>query len=311
MFKGVDYRLAVVIPCYNEEKTIGKVISDFQKYLPEAKIYVGDNNSTDKTAQFAKEMGVCIIEDMRKGKGNMMQTLFKVVEADYYILVDGDDTYFPEEANLLLQPLFENRCDTTVGNRHFNEQYASLNSRKFHGFGNKLVIELINKLFNANLSDIMSGYRGFTRNYVKSLPIISSGFEVETEMTLNTLENNFRILEVPIKYQERPEGSFSKLNTFSDGYKVLLSIIHIFKDYRPLFFYSIFASVSLFIGLGFVSIPVLEYFEYKFVFRVPSLIFGLGFILISLIFMNIALILDTQRKYHKLIMNNLINNSNV
>jgi hypothetical protein len=256
-------------------------------------------------------MGVCVIEDMRKGKGNMVQTLFKVVEADYYILVDGDDTYFPEEATRLLQPLFENRCDTTVGNRHFNEQYASLNSRKFHGFGNKLVIELINKLFNANLSDIMSGYRGFTRNYVKSLPIISSGFEVETEMTLNTLENNFRILEVPIKYQERPEGSFSKLNTFSDGYKVLLSIIHIFKDYRPLFFYSIFASVSLFIGLGFVSIPVLEYFEYKFVFRVPSLIFGLGFILISLIFMNIALILDTQRKYHKLIMNNLINNSNV
>jgi glycosyltransferase involved in cell wall biosynthesis len=303
--------VAVLIPCYNEEKTIGKVILDFQKYLPEAIIYVGDNNSTDKTTEVAKEMGVCVIEDMRKGKGNMVQTLFKVVEADYYILVDGDDTYFPEEATRLLQPLFENRCDTTVGNRHFNEQYASLNSRKFHGFGNKLVIELINKLFNANLSDIMSGYRGFTRNYVKSLPIISSGFEVETEMTLNTLENNFRILEVPIKYQERPEGSFSKLNTFSDGYKVLLSIIHIFKDYRPLFFYSIFASVSLFIGLGFVSIPVLEYFEYKFVFRVPSLIFGLGFILISLIFMNIALILDTQRKYHKLIMNNLINNSNV
>lgn len=311
MLKNNQSSIAVLIPCYNEEKTIGKVISDFQKYLPEAKIYVGDNNSNDKTAQVAKEMEVTVIEDNRKGKGNMMQTLFKLVEADYYILIDGDDTYFPQEANLLLQPLLENKCDTTVGNRHFNGQYESLNSRKFHGFGNKLVIELINKLFSTNLSDIMSGYRGFTRNYVKSLPILSSGFEVETEMTLNTLENNFRILEVPIKYQERPEGSFSKLNTFSDGYRVILSIVNIFKDYRPLFFYSIFAFISLFIGLGFISVPVLEYFEYRFVFRVPSLIIGLGFILISLIFMNIALILDTQKKYHKLIMNNLINNSNV
>lgn len=299
-------KIVILIPCYNESKTIKKVITDFKRVLPEALIYVGDNNSSDETANIAKESGAIVISDKRQGKGNMIQTLFKLVKADYYIMVDGDDTYLASQASALLQPLKVKQADTTIGNRHVNNQYANLNSRKFHNFGNRLVINLINKLFNANLNDVMSGYRGFTKNYVKNLPILSTGFELETEMTLNTLENNFRIMEIPIQYQERPEGSFSKLNTFKDGYRVVLTIVNIFKDYRPFLLYSSIALIFFVLGLILISRPLFEYLEYNFVFRVPSLIAGFVCFLISLIFVNIALILDTQKRYHKLIMNHLI-----
>lgn len=294
-------KIAILIPCFNEELSIAKVVEDFAKRLPQAQIFVGDNNCTDKTVQIARNNGAKVIFDSRKGKGNIVQTMFRNIQADHYILVDGDNTYNALEIQSLLQPVLDGHFDMVVGNRLFRQNYKLQNKRRFHSFGNILVTGMVNWIFGSNLKDIMSGYRVFSQKMVKNLAILSKGFELETEITLNALDSNFRILEIPIGYKARTEGSQSKLKTFEDGFRVLFLILTIFKDYRPLLFYGIFMLLFFILGTAFVSTPILEYFKTGLVGRFPSLFAGLSFFLVSVVFLAIGLILDTQKKYYKLL----------
>ena len=218
-------KIAVLIPCYNEESTIEKVIKDFKKELPNADIYVYNNNSKDKTAEIAKKNGAIVRNEYRQGKGNVVRSMFREIEADIYVMVDGDDTYPAEEVHKLIEPIAEGQADMVVGDRLSNGTYKNENKRKFHDFGNKLVKRNINKIFKTNLNDIMTGYRAFNKKFVKNVPIVSKKFEVETEMTLYALDKNFRIKEIPITYRNRPNGSVSKLRTFRDGIKILKTIM--------------------------------------------------------------------------------------
>ena len=230
-------KIAVIIPCYNESKTIGKVVSDFRLAIPEAFVYVYDNNSTDNSAQLAGGTGAIVISEHRQGKGFVMRSMFRDVDADYYIMVDGDDTYPVDEALKLLHYAIEGQADMVIGDR-LSSTYFSENKRLFHGVGNRLVRLLVNKIFHSNIKDIMTGCRCFSRQFVKSFPVLSGGFEIETEMTIHALDKNFVICELPIEYRDRVSGSESKLNTFSDGFRVIMTIIMLFKDYRPLQFFS-------------------------------------------------------------------------
>ncbi|NLT68065.1 MAG: glycosyltransferase [Acidobacteria bacterium] len=236
--------VAVLIPCYNEELTVGKVVDEFRKELPQANIYVFDNNSKDRTAEIALEHGAKVVRVPKQGKGHAVQAMFDKIEADYYVMVDGDDTYPAKHVHDLLAPLKESCCDMVVGSR-FDAHHAE-SFRPFHRFGNDLVANLIRWIWTANLRDIMSGYRAFNSNLARSLPLITSGFEIETEMTLQALDKGFLILERPITYGVRPQGSFSKLNTVRDGLRVVFLILRIFKDYKPLTF---FGSMGICCGL--------------------------------------------------------------
>ncbi len=285
--------IALLIPCYNEELTIAKVISDFKKEMPELKIYVYDNNSSDKTYEIAKNAGAIVEHEYRQGKANVVRSMFEKIEADIYIMVDGDDTYPAKHVKELLAPVLNDGYDLVIGDRLTNGTYSSENKRSFHEFGNNLVKNLINKLFNAKLRDIMSGYRIFSRKFVKNYPVLYSGFELETDMTIFALHNNFLMKEIPIDFQDRPEGSESKLNTFSDGLKVLLTIFNLFRHYKPLLFFGIISLVSLLIALAF-GIPVIrEFYLYKYVYKVPSAVLASGLVLISILTFAIGLILDT------------------
>ena len=228
-------KIVILIPCLNEEITIGKVIHDFQDAIPEAKIIVFDNNSTDRTAAIARESGAEVIPESRPGKGHVVASMFRKVDADYYVIVDGDDTYSAEHVRKLLEPVMKEQADMAVAVRL--AEYTATSFRPLHVFGNNLVRRLINWIFNSNLSDIMSGYRAYSRELVQSIPILSSGFEVETEMTIRILDYGFRIKEVPLPYRERPEGSVSKLRTFHDGFWVLAEIARIAKAYKPFTFF--------------------------------------------------------------------------
>jgi glycosyltransferase involved in cell wall biosynthesis len=291
--------IAVLIPCFNEELTIAKVITDFKKELPEATIYVYDNNSTDRTYDIAKEYGAIVKKEYHQGKGNVVRSMFRDIDADIYIMIDGDDTYPSKFIHTLLEPIIKGEADIVIGDRHSNGTYKEENKRALHNFGNHLVKKLINSLFNSDLNDIMSGYRVFNKKFVKNMPINSSGFEIETEMTLHTLDKNFLIKELEIEYRDRPEGSFSKLDTFSDGYKVLKTIFWIFKDYKPLRFFSIFAFI--FFVLSLVSgLPVLyEFFQSGYIAKLPSAILAVGLMLISILFLFSGFILDTVVKQHR------------
>lgn len=273
-------KTAVLIPCYNEELTINKVVSDFHKALPEAEIYVYDNNSTDNTWVEAEKAGAIVRKEPRQGKGNVIRQMLRDIDADCYLMVDGDDTYPAEYAAELCKGI-EEGYDMVIGDR-LSSTYFTENKRMFHNEGNKLVRFLINKLFDNHIHDIMTGYRAMSRQFAKNLPVISKGFEIETEMTIHALDKNFLIKETAIEYRDRKGDSVSKLNTFSDGIKVIKTILHLFRDYRPLAFFS-FTSLIMTIFSLILFIPVFnEYLETGLVPRYPTLIVS-GFIFITAI----------------------------
>ena len=253
-------KVAVLIPCYNEEMTVTKVVTDFRRVFQDADIYVYDNNSTDQTARLAREAGAIVRSEHRQGKGNVVRTMFREIDADAYVLVDGDDTYPAEEAEKLVKPVLEDGIDMAIGDRLSNGTYFSENKKQSHDFGNRLVRNLINQLFHSDIHDIMTGYRVFSRRFVKCMPVRSEGFQIETEMTIFSLVSRMNICEIPITYRDRPEGSYSKINTVSDGIKVLVMIFDLFKDYRPFYFFFILFVILLAIGLA-VGIPGIAGYE--------------------------------------------------
>ena len=283
--------MAVVIPCYNEELTIGKVIDDFRTYLPKADIYVINNRSTDKTAEIAGKKGAIVINEKRQGKGFTIISMFELIKADYYVLVDGDDTYPAESVYELLKPIVNEEADMVVGTRL--QEYKEKSFRPLHIMGNKIVIFLINKIFSSNLRDIMSGYRAFNNKIVSHLPIVAGGFDIETEMTLQCLYYNYVIEEVGIPYRPRPEGSYSKLHTIQDGFLVLLKILNLFKAYKPLTFFGLIGIAAFLLSLIFGSFPIYEYFKYKFIKRVPLAILATGLSLVGMVCFAIGIILHT------------------
>lgn len=294
--------VAVLIPCYNEELTIKKVINDFRKELPEASIYVYDNNSSDKTSEIAKAEGAIVRKEPRQGKGNVVRSMFRDIDADVYIMVDGDDTYPADEVHKLMQPVIDKEADLVIGDRLSNGTYGNENKRKFHGFGNTLVRVLVNSLYGSNIQDMMTGYRVFSKMFVKTMPVLSKKFEIETEMSLHSLDKNLKIKEIPITYRDRPEGSVSKLNTFKDGYRVLKMLFEIAKDYKPFMVYGIISLVTFIIAL-ILGIPVIaEFVKTGLVPRFPTAILATGFAIISAMMFITAVILDTivkdgKRKY--------------
>ena len=300
-------KIVILIPCLNEEITIGKVIHDFQDAIPEAKIIVFDNNSTDRTVAIARESGAEVIPESRPGKGHVIASMFMKVDADYYVIVDGDDTYSAEHVRKLLEPVMQEQADMAVAVRL--AEYTATSFRPLHIFGNNLVRRLVNWIFKSNLSDIMSGYRAYSRELVQSIPILSSGFEVETEMTIRILDYGFRIKEVPLPYRERPEGSVSKLRTFHDGFRVLAEIARIAKAYKPFTFFGGIGMVFILSG-GISGIWVIQdYLEDEYVNKVPTAILATGFMLLGFGSMGIGILLNTisyrfrenMRQLHKII----------
>jgi glycosyltransferase involved in cell wall biosynthesis len=292
-------KVAVLIPCYNEELTIEKVVRDFRRELPDADIFVYDNNSTDATADIAARAGAVVRRETRQGKGNVVRRMFREVEADIYVLVDGDDTYPAEAVHRLLEPIRQRAADMVIGDRLSNGSYSQQNKRPFHDLGNRLVRGLINRLFDTDLRDIMTGYRVMTRRFVKNFPISSEGFEIETEMTLHALDKRYTIVEIPIDYRDRPEGSFSKLNTFSDGWRVLRTIFGIFKSYRPMAFFGWAALILLVLGLA-VGLPVVyEFIHWHYIRRLPSAVLAVGLVLLAMGSFGCGVILDTIVRLHR------------
>lgn len=285
-------KIAVLIPCYNEELTVEKVVTDFKRELPAADIYVYDNNSKDKTADLASAAGAIVRKETAQGKGNVVRTMFKDIDADVYILVDGDDTYPADEVHKLIQPVLEGNADMVIGDRLSNGTYFEENKRGFHGFGNNLVKNLINFLFKSNINDIMTGYRVYSRRFVKNMPVMSSGFQIETEMTIFSLVYRMKLVEIPITYRDRPAGSESKLNTFSDGFKVLVKLFDLFKNYRPMLFFSCIS--VLFILIGFIiGIPVItEFIRTSFITKIPSAVLAASLFIIAFLFFMVGIILD-------------------
>ncbi len=291
-------KIAVLIPCYNEALTIGKVISDFRAALPEAVIYVYDNNSTDDTYTLAESAGAVVRREPKQGKGNVLRAMFREIDAQCYLLVDGDDTYPSEFARPLCDAVLNSQCDMAVGDR-LSSTYFTENKRPFHNFGNVLVRFLVNLLFSGSIVDIMTGYRALSYNFVKTFPIVSSGFEIETEMTIHTLDKNLNTINIPVTYRDRPEGSSSKLNTLSDGMRVLRMIVKLFRDYKPLFFWGIVALILILIALALI-IPILgEFHRTGVVERFPTL-FMAGFIGLSgIVALGCGMILDSISEKEK------------
>lgn len=294
-----DGRVAVLIPCYNEEKTISKVVHDFKLALPSAEIYVYDNNSDDSTADLARSAGANVVFEPRQGKGNVVRQMLRNIDADCYLMVDGDDTYPAEQAMRLIEPILSGSADMVVGDRLSNGTYAKENKRFFHGFGNNLVRMLIKAIYSYQFPDVMSGYRAFSKRFAKTFPVLSDGFQIETELSIHAVDHRCRILNVPVDYRDRPEGSVSKLNTLSDGIRVLLTIAGMFKDRRPLKFFSILSLAFVALGL-FVGVPVIvEFFHTGLVLRLPSAILALGLIILGLSAFTTGLILDTIAKNNR------------
>jgi glycosyltransferase involved in cell wall biosynthesis len=284
-------RVAVLIPCYNEELTIDKVINDFRTVFPSADIYVFDNDSSDRTAEIAREHGAEVIREKRRGKGYVVRSMFQKVSADVYIMVDGDDTYPAEQASIMLEMIEHDEADMVVGSRL--QTYADQAFRPLHVLGNNLVRRLVNRIFATNLTDIMSGLRVMNRDLVHGIVIQSTGFEVETEMTIQSLNRGFVIKEHSVPYRERPAGSFSKLNTFQDGLRVLKTILVISRDYRPLAFFSLISLLFLLAGLASGSVVVHEFVTTRFITHVPLAILSVGLTISSLVMFAIGLILDS------------------
>lgn len=294
-----NQKIAVLIPCYNEEITIRKVIEDFKRELPEADIYVYNNNSKDKTYEIAMSCGATVRNEYNQGKGNVVRRMFREIDADIYVMVDADDTYPAEFVHKLIEPIKNETADMVVGDRLSNGTYKKENKRKFHNFGNNLVKKAINTAFKANLNDIMSGYRAFNKFFVKNFPVLSSKFEIETEMTLHALDKKFIVKEIPIEYRDRPEGSISKLNTVNDGLKVIKTIVKMYKDFKPRKFFWYIGFIIMLVGL-IVGIPVImEYIQFKYVYKVPSAILATGLEILAIIVLQCGAILDTIVKQHR------------
>lgn len=291
-------KIAVLIPCYNESKTIEKVVKDYKKALPESDIYVYDNNSKDNTDKIAKKAGAIVKYERKQGKGNVIRSMFKQIDADCYIMIDGDDTYSAEYAREMCNYILEDNYDMVIGDR-LSSAYFTENKRLFHNFGNKLVRWLINSLFKSNVKDIMTGYRAFSYDFVKTFPVLSKGFEIETEMTIHALDKNMNLKEIPVQYRDRPLGSVSKLNTFSDGFKVLKTIGRLFKEYKPMIFFGLFSLLFFIITLAF-GIPVfVDYFKTGLVDRFPTLIFSGFMLMVSLLSLICGIILEVVVKKHR------------
>lgn len=299
-------RIAVLIPCYNEAKTIEKVIRDYRAACPEAVIYVYDNNSTDGTDAIARNAGAIVRYERRQGKGNVIRSMFRNIEAECYLVTDGDDTYPAEVAKQMVSMVLDDGYDMVIGDR-LSATYFTENKRPFHNFGNRLVCALVNYFFHGNIRDVMTGYRAFSRVFVKSFPVLSHGFEIETEMTIHALDKDFNVFSVPVRYRDRPEGSNSKLSTISDGAMVMKTIFTLVKDYRPLSFFASLSAVLFVIALVFL-IPVLrDYFATGLVLRIPSFLSACIFAIISLLSIMCGLLLDTQGKKHRQLFEILVN----
>ena len=306
-------KIAVLIPCYNESKTIEKVIKDYKETLPEADIYVYDNNSTDGTDKIAKKAGAIVKYEYKQGKGNVIRSMFRQIDADCYLMIDGDDTYPKEHAREMCDLILNGKADMVIGDR-LSSTYFTENKRPFHNLGNRLVRFLINKLFKNNIKDIMTGYRAFSYEFVKGFPVLSKGFEIETEMTIHAVDKNFKLVEVPVTYRDRPAGSVSKLNTYRDGFRVLKTIAILFKEYKPGFFFSILGILSLMCSL-LLGVPVvIEYMNTGIVPRFPSLIVSGVFLIISLLLWITGIMLQVIAKKHKqlyeLYLNMMVKNRN-
>jgi len=293
-----EKKIAILIPCYNEAKTIEKVIKDYKETLPGADIYVYDNNSKDGTDEIARSTGAIVRYEYRQGKGNVIRSMFRDIDADCYLMIDGDDTYPAENAKEMCSYILEGRADMVIGDR-LSSTYFKENKRHFHNFGNRIVRFLINKLFHNNIKDIMTGYRAFSYEFAKGYPVISKGFEIETEMTIHAVDKNFKLIEIPVMYRDRPEGSVSKLNTYKDGMKVLKTIGSLFKEYKPGLFFGIISLFFLVIS-SILGIPVfIEYFKTGLVPRFPSLIVSGICLVISLLMWVCAIILQVIAKKHR------------
>lgn len=294
-----DKKIAVLIPCYNEELTVEKTVGDFKRVLPNADIYVYNNNSKDRTKELALKAGAIVKDEYRQGKGAVVRSMFRDIDADVYVMVDGDDTYPADEVEGLIAPVLEGKADMVIGDR-LSSTYYTENKRPFHNFGNSLVKGLINFLFKSDLNDIMTGYRSFSKKFVKCMPVMSDGFQIETEMTIFALTNNMQVVNVPITYRDRPEGSESKLNTFSDGFKVLLTLFNLFKDNRPFLFFGSISIVIFIIGL-LIGIPVIdEFIKTAYITKVPSAILAAALMLNAFLMFSVGIILDAiknQKRY--------------
>ncbi|MCR5420625.1 MAG: glycosyltransferase family 2 protein [Lachnospiraceae bacterium] len=273
--------IAVLIPCYNESKTIAKVINDYRKVLPEAKIYVYDNNSTDGTDEIARDAGAIVRYEYHQGKGNVIRRMFADIDAECYLMVDGDDTYPAEPSREMCRKVIERKVDMVIGDR-LSSTYFEENKRPFHNMGNYLVRKTINLLFDNDVKDIMTGYRAFSYRFVKSFPVLSKGFEIETEMTIHAVDKNMLLDNVVVEYRDRPEGSVSKLNTYSDGFKVITTIIKLYKNYKPLKFFGTLALLLAVCSVLFALPVFAEYIETGLVPRFPTLIVC-GFVMMAAI----------------------------
>lgn len=291
--------IAVIIPCYNEALTIGKVIDDFRSELSEATVYVYDNNSTDGTAEIARTRGAIVKYEPRQGKGNVCRQMFRDIDADCYLMVDGDDTYPAESARSLCAPILAGEADMVVGDRLSNGTYAQQNARAFHGFGNDLVRAMIRWIYGYGFEDVMTGYRAMSRPFVKTFPVLSEGFQIETELSIHAVDRRWRIADVPVEYRNRPEGSVSKLNTVRDGLKVIAMIGTLFKDYRPLKFFSLVALLFCIGGLC-AGIPVVtEYLATGLVPRFPTAILAVALMFMAALSLATGFILDAVAKVER------------
>lgn len=291
-------KIAVLIPCYNESKTIEKVVRDYKETLPEADIFVYDNNSSDGTDEIARKAGAIVRYEHRQGKGNVIRSMFHQIDADCYLMIDGDDTYPAENARQMCELVLNDGVDMVIGDR-LSSTYFQENKRPFHNVGNMMVRALINKLFHSNVRDIMTGYRAFSRDFVKTFPVLSKGFEIETEMTIHALDKNMMLKEVPVTYRDRPAGSESKLNTYSDGLKVILTIFKLFRDYKPLLFFSVTAMLLMMVAVVLFVPVFIEYLETGLVPRFPTLIVSAFIVLLAMLMWVCGLILEVVVKKHR------------
>lgn len=297
-------KIAVLIPCYNEEKTVEKVVRDFKAVLPEAVIYVYDNNSSDRTVELAEKAGAVVRHEYMQGKGNVIRRMFREIDAEVYVMTDGDDTYPAEFARKMVDKVLEHQADMVVGDR-LSSTYFTENKRPFHNFGNSLVRGTINRLFHTEIKDIMTGYRAFSYQFVKTFPVLSKGFEIETEMTIHAADKNMQVDNVIIEYRDRPEGSESKLNTYSDGAKVLMSIAKLYRNYKPMNFFGLLALVLAVMSIGFFIPVLMEYIATGLVPKFPTLI-ACGFAMMAAIqsvFAGLVLSAGAQRSRQEFEMN--------
>ena len=299
-------KIAVLIPCYNESVTIAKVVADYRAELPEADIYVYDNNSTDGTDEIARAAGAIVRYEYRQGKGNVIRSMFRGIDADCYLMIDGDDTYPSEHAREMCDLVLEKGVDMVIGDR-LSSTYFQENKRPFHNVGNRSVRFLINRIFKSNVKDIMTGYRAFSRDFVKNFPVLSKGFEIETEMTIHALDKNFLLKEIPVNYRDRPEGSVSKLNTVRDGVRVLGTVFRLFCEYKPLKFFSFWGLLLCLLGGGFMVPVLIDYFNMGLVPRFPTLFVCVGCFIIAALLFACGIILHVVAKKHKMLFELLMN----